>query len=332
MSDPKASAQAPVRVLCAANRAYAMPLSVTLVSLVLNLPRERSLEIYVIDSGLGTEDRRAIAESIRDNRAGFSMENLHWLTADLGRVQGLPVGDYAGLEIYLRLLAPDILPLDVERVLYLDCDVVVLADVSPLFDSPGDSALWAARDINVGFVSDAWGVYNHAEMGLAPDTPYFNAGVMLINLRRWREEKIAARVLEYLHRGADSVPLQDQGGLNAVLAKSWTEVDPAWNQMQSVFTPENWARCGFSAADWRQTVREPKIVHFSGKFKPWQKHENLLPEPRYAYFYEYLQKTRYRGAMKEPWLERLLGPRRYFFLWQELRPLVRRLTGRTDSI
>ena len=331
MSATKASAQAPVRVLCATNHAYAMPLCVTLVSLVVNQPRERALEIYVMDSGMTAEDRTAMVDSIRANRPDFPLENLHWLVPDMGAVQTLPRGDYVTVEAYLRLLAPEMLPPEIERVLYLDCDVVVRTDVSPLFDAPGDSALWAARDINVGVVSDTWGVFNYAEMGLAADAPYFNSGVMVMNLRRWREEKIGARVLEYLHRHRGSVLIEDQGGLNAVLGGAWTEIDPAWNQMKSVLNPELWERNGFSREDWRRTLREPRIVHFAGKFKPWQTDRQMLPPLRSAYFYEYLQKTVYRGRMRAPWLERLMGPWGYYLLWQEVRPRLRRWAGRGDS-
>jgi lipopolysaccharide biosynthesis glycosyltransferase len=328
-----AKSRPPLRVVCAANGGYAVPLCVTLVSFAANQPRDRGLEMYVLSNGVAEADRRKIEASVRANRPDLEGDCVHWLSPDMSALNDLPGGDYISLDSYSRLLIPAMLPESVDRVLYLDCDVVVLADVSPIFDAAEDHAVVAARDVGTNVVSDAQGgVFNHAEMGLAPDTPYFNAGVMVINLRRWREENIAGRVLDYLRRHQGAVLMQDQGGLNAVLAGSWLEVEPSWNQMPSVLRREFWSKAGFTRAQWRRTLCRPKIVHLAGKFKPWHDLRNMLPLPRSTYFHEYLQKTEYRDTMKAPWVERLLGPWGYYLLWQEVRPLFRRITGRRAAV
>jgi len=317
----------PVRILCAADATYAAPLCVMLVSLLTHHAKGRKIEIYVVATNLPEEDRRKIEASLGRNRDDFDPGWLHWLSPSLERIEGLPLSAYFTIDTYARLLAPWVLPKDFDKVLYLDCDMVILADLSPLYDSRCEgSAVHAARD-PVGYVSGPYGVFNFSDLGIPPEAPYFNAAVLLMNLRRWREQAIGERVLEYLRRHQASVRLGDQGGMNALLHDAWTEIDPAWNQMPCVFRPERWRQLGRSTADWKRTMYHPKIVHYAGREKPWL----ADPLPGYSYFFRYLKRTRYRDAYKEPRLERIIGFRLHYFLWPWKIFLVRqrdRITGK----
>jgi lipopolysaccharide biosynthesis glycosyltransferase len=285
----------------------------------------------VVATNLPEEDRRKIEVSLGRNRDDFEPGSLHWLSPSLEMVEGLHLSAHVTIDTYARLLAPRVLPEDVDKVLYLDCDMVVLSDLSPLYDSSCEgSAVHAARD-EVGTVSGPRGVFNFSDLGIPPETPYFNSGVLLMNLRRWREQAIAERVLEYLRRYRASVRFWDQGGMNAILHDAWTEIDPAWNQMQCVFRPERWRELGRSMADWKRTLYHPKIVHYTGLEKPWR----ARPLPGYSYFFNYLERTSYRDAFKGPRLERMIGFRLNYFLWRVKNFLVRqrgRVTGKLHRV
>jgi len=307
----------PVRILCAADAAYAASLCVMLVSLLINHAKNRKIEIYVLASEIPEDDRRKIETSLRANRLDFELSSLHWLSPSRDIVQGLPVSDHINLEAYSRLLAPLVLPQDVTRVLYLDSDMVILSDLSTLYDSPQDDcAIHATRDIDVGTVCAKKGVFNFADLGIPPKTPYFNSGVLLINLRHWREENVMERILQYLKHNKDSVHYHDQGGMNAILHDSWAEIDLTWNQTRSILWPEQWRILGYSSADWRRVKNHPKIVHYTTPDKPWLPH---MRRPGYSYFFKYLDKTSYRTAFKGKLLENIIGFRLYFFLWSVTR-------------
>jgi len=297
-----------------------------LVSLVIHHAKNRKLEIYVIASDLPDTDRQKIEASLCENRSDFELTSLHWLSPNMDMFQDLHVSRYITLSSYLRLLAPSVLPEDFDRVLYLDSDMVILSDLSALYDSLfNDNAILAARDFHIGIVSAPDGVFNYAELGIPAENHYFNAGVLLINLRRWREEKIADCILRYLNLHKASVHFYDQGGMNAILHNSWTEIDPAWNQTRGILFPEIWKKLGYSTAEWKRAKNHPRIVHFDGPAKPW------LPGirwPDYSHFFTYLDRTAYRNAFRGPRLERLVGRKVYFFLWravQKFRVFLKRL-------
>ena len=95
---------------------------------------------------------------------------------------------------YFRILAPELLPASLSRVIYLDADVRVASDLSRLWAEPlREHPVLAVRDAGAPLVSSPRGLVNHRELGLAPELGYFNAGVMLLDLARWRAEPMIWR-------------------------------------------------------------------------------------------------------------------------------------------
>jgi lipopolysaccharide biosynthesis glycosyltransferase len=111
------------------------------------------------------------------------------------------------------------------------------------------------------------------ELGLPAAAKYFNAGVMLVDLVRWRRERIADRALEYLQRYRDRVLLWDQEALNAALAGRWGELDPRWNRnptLRHLFGRRKRAPVPRGApADAGADANEIWIAHYTGRLKPW---------------------------------------------------------------
>ena len=319
--------QRPVRILAATNASYATPLCVMLVSVACNLGKNRRLEIYIIDSGISARDRENIAASLRANRRGFREEDVHWLALDLTPIRDMVVDDHLSVETYSRLLAPDLLPADCDRILYLDCDLVAIKDVAEIYDAITDQKIvLAVQDIGIPFVDDPGGVFNYIELGISPDRPYFNGGVLGINMRRWREKEISKRILEYLRRYKDQIHYHDQGGMNAILHDEWGQLDLIWNQCTyPILHPEIWARAGYKRADWARVRDHAAIIHYSGSEKPWN--IRRINKPRGIFFFRYFNKTAYRGTIKEPCPETIFGYRIYFFLWRMVRKIVYALRG-----
>jgi lipopolysaccharide biosynthesis glycosyltransferase len=190
--------------------------------------------------------------------------------------------------IYGRLLIPDIVPLSVQKVLYLDCDLVVRGDVAELWDTDlGDKSIFAVRD-RIGFVSSSSGLVNYRELGIPADAKYFNSGVLLINLNKWREKQTGMRVFEYVRTHRDIIQMEDQEGLNALLFADWGELDFRWNWQ----IPWRNYRLGRATVPWVPQTDVKSIVHFATSEKPW------LPGCDYAeksIFFEYLDRTPWEG-------------------------------------
>jgi lipopolysaccharide biosynthesis glycosyltransferase/tetratricopeptide (TPR) repeat protein len=167
---------------------------------------------------------------------------------------------------YTRLLLPETLPF-LSKLLYLDGDIIVRDDIRSLWDTD-------LKGATIGAVQDAGVLWDHQSWFLAAYAGnYFNSGVMLLDLARWRSADITARVLDWVRLYAKSsgqgkwTAWCDQSPLNRALAGEWAKLSPTWN-----FTPvtnETLALAyDLSAAEFLQIAESPCIYHF-GFFKPW---------------------------------------------------------------
>jgi lipopolysaccharide biosynthesis glycosyltransferase len=213
-------------------------------------------EIYVLDNGITGGSRHRL------QRAALAAagREIGWI-----RVPSDHLIDHRGAEhftstSYARLLIPELLPAHISRAVYLDGDVLVRSDLSPLFELElGDATFAAARDYKIGGVASR---------------PYFNAGVLAIDVERWRRTGFARRALAYADAQPEPLFLADQDALNAV-AEEWHELDPRWNVQATVLKhvekPDELYRTG-------------ALLHFTGYDKPWNPRANAPPGTiRWAY-------------------------------------------------
>jgi lipopolysaccharide biosynthesis glycosyltransferase len=283
----RTSEKEPIVVACTADAAYVMPLAVMLTSLVEHLSPDRALSVYVLDSGIPAADRARLSASLE--RPGIA---INWIAAATA-LPDLPVWGRLSRTVYQRLAVPDLLPETVTKAIWLDCDVVVRQDVARLWDTDlGDKYVFAVQDMIVPYVSSFMGISRHAELGLPATAKYFNAGVMLVNLALWRADGVTDRVIAYLDRYRDDVVFLEQEGLNAVLAGRWGELDPRWNQNASVSGQRFYRPRHLDAATYERVVRDPWIIHFSGRIKPWT---TRRPSASRAVYYRYLDQSPWRG-------------------------------------
>ena len=163
----------------------------------------------------------------------------------------------------MPLLLGELLPGDVERVLFLDADVLVLDDPTGLLEADlGGRALAAAVDGAIARCSAPRGVRAWREQGIPAFAPYFNAGVMAVSLREWRGREVGARALRYLAtRGTSGGGFLHQEALNAIAWDDWYELDPRWNVLASHAGRPYWQASAPEHAG---------IVHFAGRMKPWR--------------------------------------------------------------
>jgi lipopolysaccharide biosynthesis glycosyltransferase len=274
-----------IHVVLAADANYAMPLSVVMVSAAINCSSDRHLCIHVIESDYDDELKHRVTSALTKARP----ENLsvHWYPVLSEELSDLPiVQSHISLMTYSRLLIPQLLPSTVHRALYLDCDVLVEGDIAQLWDeSVSEKALCAARD-RIGCVGNQGGLSNYQELNISADTPYFNAGVLLLNLDKWRRESISQHVFRYLRRYNSLLRFEDQEALNAVLHDDWSEISVRWNQQ---ILPR-FFRAGSNVA--LPNLIENGIIHFITGEKPWLAGCEYVERKR---FYAYLDRTNWCG-------------------------------------
>ena len=170
----------------------------------------------------------------------------------------------------------------------LDADMIIRGDLAALYETDlRGRPLAAAREPYSPVVSWKRGVNGWREIGLPPHAPYFNAGMMVLDLDRWRREAVGERAIEHAVRYAHLLQQQEQECLNAVLAGEWTEVEQIWNLGPYWRFPER--RVGRYASVWEDGI----VRHYVGIYKPWMAHCVDMEDA--DQFYHYLDQTSWKG-------------------------------------
>jgi len=288
-----ASAQR-VEIAMCVDEGFAMPLSVALASLDA-VSWGRPTRVSVLQPGFGADTKARITRGLRHLE-------VVWHDLDEDRVAGAHFPPQLSRATLYRLLLEQILPSDIERLIYLDGDIVVLDSLAPLFDAElGGRALGAVRDANSPWCAGICGP-DWQRLGLAPDSPYFNAGILLIDLAAWRRERIGERALDVLRR--QSPQWADQDALNIILEGRWTELPRRWN-LQTADVSGNSTGWAVFGDDTRAATADPAVIHYSGigQPKPWQLG---CAHPALATWLEWLDRSAWSGwrPPREPALDR----------------------------
>jgi lipopolysaccharide biosynthesis glycosyltransferase len=241
-------------IASAINNSYVLPLAVMLESLKQHLRPTFKPVLYLIHGGIPEPSLVAIS----------SIVETHSIIPSDTQLSAAPRDPHFPREASFPLLLADLLPPAVERVLFLDADMLVLDDLANLWETPMDQrVLAAAPDSAVPLCSAPRGVKGWQAQGIPREAPYFNCGVLMIHLMRWRQREVTRRARHYLETTREQVDFLHQEALNAVLWDDWKPLDSRWNMLGSRAgrpyartTPEN--------------LRQPGIIHFAGRMKPWR--------------------------------------------------------------
>jgi|GEM_PF-1773282 len=180
----------------------------------------------------------------------------------------------------LRFLLPSVLK-DIDRVVYLDCDLVVLKDITTLYDTDLlDFPLAACLDFwltgappfappIVGWGVGEWHKFLSEVVRLADYKAYFNAGVLVMDLKRFRNAGLIDAAEEFLEQTNYKTVFVDQDALNHVINGAFVRLDSRWNVFGNRSeTDLNSADCEIAASA-ALSRSDPWIIHYAGRYKPW---------------------------------------------------------------
>lgn len=153
--------------------------------------------------------------------------------------------------VFLRYFIPDFVEED--KALYLDCDLVVTKNLDELFSIDLD-------DYPLAAVKDLGGLHYYNEV-------IFNAGVMLINNKRWKEESITQKLIELTNKYHNTVSQADQSILNMLFKDKWLELDFSYN---AITLHTDFANYNLFDIDY------PVIIHYLTERKPWKPYSQCV--------------------------------------------------------
>lgn len=227
---------------------YSQYAGVVIASVLLNSKQNDVFNFYILDGNISQENKDKILslKSIKDFDISFvKIDDILFET-----YKNIGTHSYLSLPAFYRLKLPSILP-DIDKVLYLDCDVIVNSPLSELYQTDIEDFYAAGvKDIAVnssGYVP-----------ALDKGNLYFNAGVLLLNLKKMRTDNIEDKFEKYTIDNIKTIRVGDQEILNKVCQGKIKQLDSCWNVQSSNF---------INRSDYTNT---PKIVHYIGRQKPWK--------------------------------------------------------------
>ena len=270
-----------ITIAVAANNSYVQHLGVMLYSLFSH-NQDVTFCTYLLNNGITEENKRSL------DYIGHRFQNeLCYETIDVRGLPDVKADDHVSVETYFRLLIPAVLPKSVSKVLYLDADIIVKGRVVEFWNTDiSHYFLAAVSDVTVS-------------TGAAPNSleeyAYFNAGVMLMDLKAWRDHAVTTQCLNFMQTYPEKITFWDQDALNAILRNKWLPVHPKYNMQGPLFMDEFKSYYG-DPEQLQEAMQDPIIIHYSAPQKPWH---YLSYHPYTQEYSKYLALTPWKGYRPE---------------------------------
>lgn len=267
-----------ISILTTLDQNYLPQLQVLLTSLALNNPHDK-FSISLLHGGI-SEDALLTVQRQCDAH-GYDFLPVR-VGDDL--FEKAPATQRYPKEMYYRLLSPHLLPKSIKRVLYLDPDILVINPVRPLWETKQHGRLFAAA-AHTGKTELA---NNVNQLRLKTNQPYYNSGVLLIDLEAGRQQINPQMLFRYVEQHRMELILPDQDILNALYSEQILPLrDVIWNYDARNYS--NYLLRSGGVCDLQWVIEHTAILHFCGKQKPWKKKYTH----RFGLLYQhYMQLTR----------------------------------------
>lgn len=218
-----------ISVVLACDNHYAILLGALLKSIEMNHISDEMVDVYIVDDHISKKSKSMLLASLKQEKMNLIFLKMSEIIPE--GIQLPLVNNSYPLNTYVRILIPYFIPKEVEKIIFLDVDMIMLDDISNLWKIDiGDKVIGAVND-NAGDKPKtiAQGVDNYRELNLDPGQLYFNAGLQIINTKKWLEQGITEKTFAAINNNKKYAGLGDQYGLNIALIGNWHEIDRMWN-------------------------------------------------------------------------------------------------------
>lgn len=275
-----------MHIVLASDTNYAEFVAVVIVSAIAN--NSGYIHFHLLSNGIDDVTIEQLKKHIPAERGELHVYDIRDIDVRLQT----SVPKTIAISAYARLFLPSILPAEVEKVLYVDCDTVIADDISEFWNTD-------LQNVYVAGVLDTLPDNESKEkVGMRADEAYINSGVLLINLDMWRKEHIQQKFIDFLLAHDGKVHHHDQGLINGVCKDRIYIVHPRYNCTSNYYShPYALLRRMntpfYSEQECQDATARPAILHFTEGFfnRPWivnSKH------PMAAVFHRYHDMTAWR--------------------------------------
>lgn len=287
-----------MNIMYATDRNYAAICGTSMLSLLVNNRDAEEIHIYLVEDEIGDEKEKFItlAKKFEREITIIPGEEIY------EKFHGWNVPEYnGGYTTYIRLGIAEYLK-DIDKLLYIDCDTLILDRIQEMYDID-------ITDRPLGAVSDIMNASGNLALGKKKTDMYYNCGILLMNLRYWREHK----VFQKIRHGMNQIDLRrtatasDQEIINYCLGDKIKKIPLRYNVLvhNRIFKPEKLRymmekndKTYYTLQEMKRASEDPCILHFAGCSleRPW--YSNSL-DPACALWDSYLKKTPWRSYKKQ---------------------------------
>lgn len=274
-------------IVYAADDGFASIMGVSLLSLLENNQDLTNLQVTIFDSEISDKNKEKIEEIFQK----YDREGPRWVKpVDIQQKLSMDVKtDRGSLAQYSRLYIQDYFDDDVERILYLDCDTLIVGSIKKLFEMN-------LEDNIIAGVKDAFSKYYRKNINLSENDMMINSGVYVIDLKKWRNSHIEDKITEFLITKKGRVQQGDQGILNFVLKGRIFSLSPSYNLM-SIFYEYSYGEMVryrkpvnfYDEKEIKKAKADPVIIHYTSAFntiRPWFENSTHPEADRWLSYYQ----------------------------------------------
>ena len=276
-----------INIVFASDNNYAQHTAVAMASVLVNTKVPQKIQFYLIDDEIQQKNKEKITKTVQ-NLGG----NIEFIKIKNSKLEDCYVSGELSRASYFRLDIANILDESIEKIIYLDCDLLVYDDIEKMWQlDMGGKPVAATCDLGI-MASARVRKQKNKFIGLSFDAPYFNAGVLIMDLKKWRDGNYAEAIIALATQ--NKYPNHDQDALNKFFMNNWQEIPLRWDVIPPVF---NLFLKIVTKPDLRKKAIEaklnPAIFHYAGGYKPWEYeiHDGFNDK-----YYEYLKLTEYKDA------------------------------------
>lgn len=289
-----------MNIVCSSDNNFVQHCCIMLTSV---LKHNTNVVVYLLTEELTDDNLNKIREEVVSKSGEF-----HLILVDGYIISQLPMPELSELShissaTYYRLLITYLLPKNIDKIIYLDCDIIVRKSIEDLWKTNIDNyALGAVYQIAEDTVEEIKRLEYPLKYG------YFNAGVLLINLDYWRKFKISDKLLSYLIDNYGVIKYHDQDALNSVLYKECLNISCKWNMMSVYFSKDIFLIKDVYKGEiineykayrnqLKLEMKNPSVIHYVSKPKPWDPYS---VHPFRKEYYKYAKFSNSFNKIKQP--------------------------------
>lgn len=265
-----------INICFSTDNKYVQHCATAMASLLKNCDVESKIKFFILDGGISEVNKKNI-EKLSDIK-DFEIEYYDMTKIDFS---DLPLNrSRISVATYYRLYLLDILPQDVQKLIYLDCDIIVKDDITKLWQTD-------VSDYYAGVIEDEGSISQLKRLGLPLDYKYFNAGVILFNIAKLRTFDLKKCCFEYYEKNKEVIILQDQDILNGVFYGKCKFLDLRWNVNGRMYLGNIYEHF-YTEEESEEAKRNLGIIHYTDVQKPWFMSSN---HPLQNEYWNYLKMT-----------------------------------------